>query len=159
MTLHTWDDARHGRALASTMTHELEANFNVEALGQAPLPCYTPTQAAGLVAELALAHDCTFYKYQIPDLVSHTGRIELAREVFAIIEDFVEALLGRLDPRRCVVVITSDHGHLEQLASSHAHPKTAVPTWYFGPGALSAAARLRRPEHIFHVLTDAALVG
>jgi bisphosphoglycerate-independent phosphoglycerate mutase (AlkP superfamily) len=88
----------------------------------------------------------------MPDLVSHTGRVDLARQVFAVIEDFVEALLRGIDPARTTVVITSDHGHLEQLAPSHAHPKTHVPTWCFGRDAEQMAAQLRRPEAIFHEL-------
>jgi bisphosphoglycerate-independent phosphoglycerate mutase (AlkP superfamily) len=103
---------------------------------------------------LARDHDFTFYKYQIPDLVSHTGRVESAREVFAVIERFVETILQAIDPARTVVVITSDHGHLEQVGASHAHPKTKVPTWYFGPEPEASAERLRRPEAIFHLLAQ-----
>src|SRR5262249_19579359 len=130
LRLRTWEDVRAGRALTSAMTHDLEADFNVDFLGEAPLAILTPEGAARIVADLVADHDFVFYKYQIPDLVSHTGRLELARQVFAVIERFIETLLGALHPKT-VLVITSDHGHLEQLASSHAHPKTAVPTWYF----------------------------
>jgi REP element-mobilizing transposase RayT len=49
--------------------------------------------------------------------------------------------------------VTSDHGHLEQLGSSRGHPKSKVPTWYFGPDAERHASRLTRPEGIFEVLT------
>ena len=154
--LRTWDDVRRGRALTSSMTHELEAEFNVDFFGQAPLPRHTAAEAAAVLVAQARQHDFTFYKYQIPDLVSHTGRIELAREVFVIIEEFVEAILRTIDPATTAMIITSDHGHLEQLASSHAHPKTAVPTWYFGPDPMETAARLRRPESIFHVIAEMA---
>ncbi len=150
--LKTWEDVRAGRALTSTMTHDLEAEFNVDFFGQAPLPRHTPQQAGEILAAESLQHDLLFYKYQIPDLVSHTGKIELARKVFAVIEDFLEAVLRKVDPERTTVIVTSDHGHLEQLASSHAHPKTMVPTWYFGLEPEETAARLRRPENIFHEL-------
>jgi bisphosphoglycerate-independent phosphoglycerate mutase (AlkP superfamily) len=105
---------------------------------------------------LASQHDFTFYKYQLADLVSHTGRVDLARDVFAVIETFVEAILRAIDPRETVVIITSDHGHLEQVAFSHGHPKSRVPTWYFGPDAESQADRMRRPEAIFHVVAERA---
>lgn len=150
--LRTWDDARRGEALTSSMTGELESGFDVAFFGQEPLPRQTPESAADVLVSLARHHDFTFYKYQIADLVSHTGRIDLARQVFAIIEDFVEAVLRGLADENAIVVITSDHGHLEQLSSSHAHPKTHVPTWYFGPNAEETVARLRRPENIFHLL-------
>jgi Metalloenzyme superfamily len=154
--LRTWDDVRRGEALTSSMTHELENDFNCEFFGQSPLPRRTPEEAAAILTALARVHDFTFYKYQIPDLVSHTGKVELAREVFEIVEQFIEALLREIDPSETIVVISSDHGHLEQVGTSHAHPKTRVPTWYFGPDAERTAERLRRPEGIFHMLVKNA---
>ncbi len=154
LLLRTWDDVRRGNALTGTLTHELEARFNWPALGLGPLPCRTPEEAAAVLLALARQHDFTFYKYQLADLVSHTGQVELARDVFAIIETFVEAVLRAVDPLEMVVIITSDHGHLEQVAFSHGHPRSKVPTWYFGPDAPAQANRLRRPEGIFHVIAE-----
>src|SRR5581483_129270 len=150
--LRTWHDVRRGEALTGTLTHELEARFNWEALGLDPLPPRSPATAAEVLLALARRHDFTFYKYQLADLVSHTGRVDLAREVFAVIEEFVSSVLAGIDPAETVVVVTSDHGHLEQVAFSHGHPRSKVPTWYFGPDAEAQADRLRRPEGIFHVL-------
>jgi hypothetical protein len=153
--LLTWDDVRRGQALTGTMTHELEARFNWQAWGQkAELPRRTPEEAAAVLLALASRHDFTFYKYQLADLVSHTGRVDLARNVFAIIESFLEAILRGIDPAVTVVIVTSDHGHLEQVAFSHGHPKSRVPTWYFGPDAEAQADRMRRPEGIFHVIAE-----
>ncbi|MFL5241728.1 MAG: hypothetical protein ACJ8FY_06440, partial [Gemmataceae bacterium] len=87
-------------------------------------------------------------------LVSHTGKVELARAVFETIESFVDSILQSVDPAETVVIVTSDHGHLEQVAYTHGHPKGKVPTWYFGPDAETQADRLRRPEGIFHVVAE-----
>jgi hypothetical protein len=152
--LFTWNDVRLGRALTGTMTNELEDRFNWGERGEAPLPTRTPTQAAHVLAALSSSHDFTFYKYQLADLISHTGRVDLAREAFDTIERFIEAILHSIDPTETSVVVTSDHGHLEQVAYSHGHPKGRVPTWYFGPDAEQAAPRLRRPEGIFHVIAE-----
>ncbi|HJZ53817.1 MAG TPA: hypothetical protein VKE74_02605 [Gemmataceae bacterium] len=154
--LRGWDDVRGGRALTGTMTHELEARFNWDALGQSALPRCEPREAAEVLLALAGQHDFTFYKYQLADLVSHTGRVDLARCVFGVIETFVEVVLRGIDPRETVVLMTSDHGHLEQVAFSHGHPKSRVPTWYFGPDAPAHADRMRRPEGIFHVIAERA---
>jgi 2,3-bisphosphoglycerate-independent phosphoglycerate mutase len=118
------------------------------------LPRLTPREAAEVLLKLAERHDFIFYKYQLADLVSHTGRVDLAREVFDEIETFAEALLRGIDSRETVVIVTSDHGHLEQVAFSHGHPKSKVPTWYFGRDAEAHAARMRRPENIFHVVAE-----
>ncbi len=153
VAVRTWEDVRRGEALTSSMTHELESRFDMAFFDQAPLPPRTPEEAAAILVKLATQHNFTFYKYQIPDLVSHTGRIELAREVFAVIERFLESVLEGIDPLDTTVIVTSDHGHLEQLGSSRGHPKSKVPTWYFGPDAEQYAPLLSRPEGIFQVLT------
>jgi Metalloenzyme superfamily len=155
--LRTWEDVRRGSALTGIMTHELEARFNWEALGQAGLPRREPAEAAEVLLALAGRHDFTFYKYQLADLVSHTGQVDLARAVFEVIETFVEVVLRGIDPWETVVIMTSDHGHLEQVAYSHGHPKSRVPTWYFGPDAAARAVRMRRPEGIFHVIAEHGL--
>lgn len=154
LRLRTWDDVWAGEALTGAMTHELEARFNWEALGVNGLVPRSCEEAANVMAKLGSQHDFTFYKYQLADLVSHTGRVDLARDVFQTIETFVETLLGGIDPNQTVVIITSDHGHLEQVAYSHGHPKSRVPTWYFGPDAETYARRLSRPEKIFHVISE-----
>jgi hypothetical protein len=154
LPLLSWDDVRRKQALTGTMTHELEARFNWEALGQEPLAVQNPQDAAASLVGLARQHDFTFYKYQLPDLVSHTGKVELARGVFAVIETFIEAVLRAIDTTETVVIVTSDHGHLEQVAFSRGHPKSRVPTWYFGPDAEVHAGRMRRPEGIFHVVAE-----
>jgi hypothetical protein len=156
VALRTWADVRRGEALTSSMTHDLEARFGVSLFDQVPLPARTAEEAAVILVKLASDHEFTFYKYQIPDLVSHTGRIELARDVFAVIERFVEAVLSRIDPAATTVIITSDHGHLEQLGTSRGHPKSKVPTWHFGPAADQVADTLAHPEGIFEVLTQSA---
>jgi hypothetical protein len=154
MTLSTWADVRAGQALTGTMTNELESRFNWEAVAERPLPRYTTEEAAEIVVHLARTHDFTFYKYQLADLISHTGRVELAREVFAVIENLVQAVLERIDPTETIVLLTSDHGHLEQVAYTRGHPRSRVPTWYFGPNATEQAARLRRPEALFHLIAE-----
>ena len=87
--LRTWEGVRQGKALTGTLTHELEARFNWDVLGQGSLPLRTPEEGAHLLADLASQHDFTFYKYQLADLISHTGQIDLARAVFHTIEAFV----------------------------------------------------------------------
>lgn len=157
VALLTWEDVLRGRALTSSLTHELEGEFDFGLFKQSILPRRTIEEAADVLIQLVREHDFTFYKYQIPDLVSHTGRIDLARAVFDTIERFVEAVLSRLDVDEAAVIVTSDHGHLEQVSTSRGHPKSKVPTWYFGPEASKTSERLRRPEGIFEALTGAGL--
>jgi len=154
--LRTWDDVRDGRALSSSLTHELEGEFDLDGIGGRPLPPRGVEEAADVLARLAAEHSFVFYKYQIADLVSHTGRLDLARAVFQVIERFVAAVLARIDVNETLLLATSDHGHLEQVAYHHGHPKSKVPTWRFGPGASHRAELLRRPEGVYHVFAEVA---
>jgi hypothetical protein len=149
VALRTYADVQAQRALTSSMTHELEAEFELGDLGIAPLPPRSPEEAGEVLASLASAHPFTFYKYQIPDLVSHTGRVDLARAVFATFERFLAAVLAKVDTDETCVVVTSDHGHLEQVGFTQGHPKSRVPTWYFGPNPLETADALRTPGAIY----------
>jgi len=40
----------------------------------------------------------------------------------------------------------------DSITVSQGHPRSNVPTWYFGPAVASIAEQLARPEGIFHVL-------
>lgn len=149
--LRGWDEVRAGRALTSSLTHALEAEFGFASLGLEPLPERSEAEAAQVLADLGSKHPFVFYKFQLADLVSHTGRVELARGVFAQIERFLGELLART-PDSLTVIVTSDHGHLEQVGFTRGHPKSLVPTWVFGPDAVEAAAGLTRPEAIFDLV-------
>lgn len=150
--LRTHQDVEQRAALTSSLTNDLEAEFDFSALGIPPLPRHTPEQAGEVLVSLASQHQFTFYKYQIPDLVSHTGQLEAARAVFATIERFLKAVLDRIHPEHTCVVVTSDHGHLEQIAFTRGHPKSKVPTWCFAPDA--AHHHLGSPAAIFEFFAD-----
>ena len=66
----------------------------------------------------------------------------------------METVLNSIDPAQTVVIVTSDHGHLEQVGFTRGHPKSKVPTWYFGPDAETQVSRMRRPEEIFAVIAE-----
>lgn len=155
VALLRYPDVRVGRALTSSMTHDLENEFDLGFFGETNLPARSPEEAAGILIGLVQTHDFVFYKYQMADLISHTGRLDLARQVFESIERFVGAVLHGIDPSTTVVV-TSDHGHLEQVSYHKGHPKTKVPTWCFGEDAMAQAGTLTRPEAIFHLLAATA---
>lgn len=153
--LRTWADVRAGQALTSTLTHALERRLDLSLVDPEPLPARSLDEAARVLAALTRAHGFTFYKYQLADLVAHTGRADLARATFEEIEAFLGALLRELRGE-ALVVVTSDHGHLEQVGFHRGHPKSRVPTWVFAPGARALAERLDVPARIFDLLAGRA---
>ena len=57
-----------------------------------------------------------------------------ARHEIARLERFLVALFDAVDPREQLVVVTSDHGNLEDL-STRSHTRAPVPLLAFGRGA------------------------
>jgi hypothetical protein len=159
--LRTWDDVRAGEALTGSLTHELEAELDLRlfcppgARGHEdgrPLAPRSADEAAQVIARLSAAHDLVFYKVQLADLVSHTGRLDLARDCFLLLERFIGAVLARVDAQDTLVVVTSDHGHLEQTTFAHGHPRSMVPTWVFAPGARDLAGACTTPVGIHRLV-------
>lgn len=100
------------------------------------------SSAADVLARLAEGHDFVFYEYFLTDLMAHRGtrddKVAQARRV----EDLVDAVLDRVDADRHTVVVTSDHGNLEEAHHAR-HTLNPVPFLAWGPGAPALARRVR----------------
>jgi hypothetical protein len=130
------DDLRAGRAVYQDFTNIMlvEAGFDVEPR--------TPEQAAAVLADIAHKHRFTLYEYFITDRAGHAQDAALAQTVLAALARFVRAALARLDLTRTTVILTSDHGNVEDLSSRN-HTLNEVPTLAWGPGRERVRARVR----------------
>lgn len=144
--LRTADDLQAGRALSADFTGAgwiAQPSFP-------PAPLYTPEQAGRLIAELSSEHDLTWFDFWPSDYMGHRGvmieAIELVERLDRVLGALSEAWQGRQD----LVMVTSDHGNLEDLAS-RGHTTAPVPALLIGPAVLrrTVASRL-------HDLTDFA---
>lgn len=126
----TFADARAGRGL----THDLTAR-RAEELGLA-LPRRTPGEAADLFWALAQGHDLAAFEFFETDEAGHARSMERAQDALERLDGFLRALVARLGPEDALVV-TSDHGNLEDLSTRN-HTLAPVPVLGFG----RAAARL-----------------
>ena len=95
------------------------------------LPAYSAREAGRLLARLARQYDFSFHSHWLTDQIGHRGT--LARGI-AILERF-DAVLGGLlecwDEAAGLIVITSDHGNMEDL-STRRHTLNPVPTVVIG---------------------------
>jgi 2,3-bisphosphoglycerate-independent phosphoglycerate mutase len=128
LPLMTAEDLQAGRALAADFT----------GLGWAaqpgfpPAPIYNPKQAGRQLAGLSLAADLTWFDYWPSDYAGH--RASLAQAV-ALLETFDRVLCGLAEAwrdRDDLIVLTSDHGNLEDLAH-RGHTLAPVPGLLIGP--------------------------
>jgi len=137
------DEIRRGTALTVDWTGEGWRT----GLGYTDTPVYTPFEAGALMASLAMGTDFAFFSHWITDEIGHRGPLERGVAILELFDQVLAGTLATWDDSQGVIVITSDHGNLENLAIRQ-HTENDVPTVVIG------AAR-----HAFdqvHALTDLA---
>ena len=130
------EDLQRGEAVYQDFTNGLviEAGFDA--------PPRTPAEAAGVLASLVAAHRFTLYEYFITDRVGHAQDMEGALRVISDLAAFVRAVVGRVDLTETTVILTSDHGNVEDLSVRN-HTRNLVPTLLWGVGRERARQRVR----------------
>jgi hypothetical protein len=126
--LRTLDDAREGRAVTFDFTGEVCRAFGLDA------PRRSLEDAGRTLAAAAAGVDLGIFETFLTDKAGHAQDVEWARHEIVRVERFLVALMGAVDPREQLVVVTSDHGNLEDL-STRSHTRAAVPLMAFGAGA------------------------
>ena len=79
------------------------------------------------MAALSKDYDFTLFEYFLSDLAGHRAEKEKAARVVQTLDRFIGALASNLDPAETLLIITSDHGNLEDLTHrSHHKPASAL---------------------------------
>jgi len=125
--LPTEDDIYAGTALSPDWTGE---GWRSD-LGYTDTPLYTPQQAGALLAALARQHTLTFFEHWVSDVIGHKGPLERGVALLELFDAVMAGLLAAWDDEAGVIVITSDHGNLEDL-STRKHTINDVPTVIIG---------------------------
>jgi Phosphoglyceromutase len=94
-------------------------------------PIFSPVDAAEILADLSAAHSFTLYEHFITDKIGHDRDFERARKHLPLLAEFVRELLCRVDLRETTVILTSDHGNIEDLSVRN-HTLNKVPTVIWG---------------------------
>lgn len=122
------DDVRAGRALGADFTNAFwRSDLNSD------VPVYTPREAGRRLAAAASPYDFALFEHWVTDYVGHRGSLS---DGIAVVEQFDQVLGGVLDVwdlAHDVVIVTSDHGNLEDLSHRH-HTLNRVPTLVIGAG-------------------------
>lgn len=146
-------DVSRGRALYQDFTNGvlIERGERVERR--------TPLEAAAVLARLVKENRFTLYEYFITDKIGHAQDISAARKVLPELASVIRKLLTLVDLNHTSIILTSDHGNIEDL-SSRTHTLNAVPTIVWGAHSDYIAAHIRSLSDItptiFEVLTAKA---
>lgn len=133
LPLRTLADLARGEALFHDFTNRLLPERGYW------LPPVSPREAGGRLASLARAHAFTMYEHFLTDRVGHAQDMTRGVEILEDLELFLDAVLGEIDLSPNLVVLTSDHGNLEDLSTGR-HTRNPVPTLIWGAGRERVAA-------------------
>jgi hypothetical protein len=146
LPLGTLDDLRLSRALSADFT----AQGWRERLGLPDTPVLAPFEAGGRLARLASAQDFSLFEYWLSDYAGHSQDMDAACRLLETFDQVLAGLLSGWDDASGLILITSDHGNLEDL-STRRHTLNPVPALVIGAPQLR-----RRFTTRLHDLTDVA---
>jgi 2,3-bisphosphoglycerate-independent phosphoglycerate mutase len=148
--LKTSADLLAGQALSADFT----AQGWRDHLGIPNIPIISPTQAGRQLARLAQANDFSFFEYWLSDYAGHRQEMEAACSLISDFDSVLGGLLENWDLDQDLILITSDHGNLEDL-STRRHTSHAVPGLLIGTPSLRQKFLQHTPGRL-HDLTDLA---
>lgn len=121
----TLEDMKSGKAVFMDFTNSVLRARGFEA------ELWTPPHAAEVLAEIARNHRFTLYEYFITDKIGHDQDFQLAEKVLPDLAQMVRSVLENLDLTETTVILTSDHGNIEDLSKRN-HTLNQVPTIVWG---------------------------
>ncbi len=119
------EDIVKRRAVYQEFTNQMliEKGFEV--------PPFSPREAGEILAGSAARYDFCLYEYFQSDAAGHAqGRLRAIEEVRKL-DEFLLAVLDNCDFRETSIILSSDHGNLEDLSTSQ-HTFNPVPVLLWG---------------------------
>ncbi|HXI74497.1 MAG TPA: hypothetical protein VNG94_02855 [Pyrinomonadaceae bacterium] len=129
------EDLKAGRAVYHDFTNEMLIEY-----GEI-VDVRTPELAGDVLAGIVRSHRFTLYEYFITDKIGHAQDYEAARRVLPMLARFIRAVLRNLDLTNTTMILTSDHGNIEDLSARN-HTLNSVPTIAWGRNAEAIASRI-----------------
>ena len=125
-SISTLADLMDDRALLQDLTRETIQDRYPD------VPVISPARAAEHLFDLACANDFTLYEFFQTDVAGHSMSDARACAVLRVYDRFLAALVRYVDAAGLTLVLTSDHGNIEDL-NEHGHTRNPVPFVAYGP--------------------------
>ena len=132
------DELRAGRAVSPDFTGDGWRNH----LGYNDMPALSLRDAGRQIATIASQYDFSFFEHWPTDQTGHRGTLDEAVAHLETIDAVMGGLLEAWDEARGLLIITSDHGNLEEKGHRQ-HTRNPVPTILFGRDHATYAAEIR----------------
>lgn len=130
------EDMLAQKAVFQDITNEilLERGYDV--------PLRTPIAAGKILAQLSKEFDFVLYEYFQTDLAGHSKDRNRCEKVLRDLNEMLEGLLTNMDFERSLLILTSDHGNIEDL-STPSHTLNKVPTVLKGKNEEKLADKIK----------------
>lgn len=125
--LRTQVDLSSGNALSADFTAE---GWHTQ-LGFPEIPILAPERAGETLGRLARQLDFAMFEFWISDYAGHGQEMEQACQMLETFDRVLEGLVWQWKLENDLVLITSDHGNLEDLSTRH-HTRNPVPALVIG---------------------------
>lgn len=112
-------------------------------LGFPDAPEWSPLEAGQLLARLAAAYDFALFEYWASDYAGHKQDMDWALRQLQTLDEVLRGFVSAM-PADMLLLLTSDHGNMEDL-STRRHTSAPVPLLLIGPP---------QARHAFRHLTD-----
>ncbi len=136
LRFRTVPDLKAGRAVYQDFTNAMLIERGEEVSSR------SPDEAATVLASIVRENRFTLYEYFITDKVGHAQDMQAARTVLRNLARLIRGVLAAIDLRRTSVILTSDHGNIEDLSSRN-HTLNPVPTIVWGANKERIALRIQ----------------
>jgi len=130
LTLFDENDVQNGDALAVDWTGAAWR----EHLGYTNSPLYTPEEGGRRMVEIARRYRFSFFSHWLTDQAGHRGTLADGVALLELFDGVMAGALDAWDDEEGLIVITSDHGNLEDLSHTK-HTENDVPLVAIGRGA------------------------
>lgn len=137
-----YDELVQGKAISADITRERWKD-----LGYDHLQPITPEDAGRQLHAISQQNDFTLFEYFLTDHAGHGQSMELAVEVLERFDAFLGGILEELDSEKSLLIITSDHGNVEDL-STKTHTRNPVPVILIGLGKDEIADKIQNISHV-----------
>ena len=141
------DDLKAGRCVYQDITSEAIREKGFDA------PLVTPEKAGKIIGRRSQDYHFSLFEYFQTDKAGHSQNMEKATTIITILETFFESVLQTVNLHNTLVLLTSDHGNIENI-SFRGHTRNPAMTLLFGSGAETAAAKMHSILDVYPTLVS-----
>ncbi len=124
------------KALFHDFTNQILRDRGIDA------PLFSPIDAAEILAEFSKNYRFTLYEHFLTDKIGHDQNFEWAKQHLPLLAEFIRETLRRIDLENTTLILTSDHGNIEDLSVRN-HTLNDVPTIVWGRNRIETASQIK----------------